>query len=291
MKKSKNIIIRFFQEFSKKFLTNDIYAIILFLRFRNKFKRSINRVKSSEIYSNNLDKINSCEYKITSQNNEDGIIEHIFNKIPNKKFFVEIGIGYYEFNSLNLIKNRWSGLIIEQNFEECILLKKLLDFYFSKSKVEIKNKSVNKDNINNLLFDIQKRNHIDFFSIDIDGNDYWVLKNLDLVNINCVCLEYNHWLGSDVKKTIPYNEEHNFIDNGFFGASLIAYDELMNKKDFKLIAIDSSGTNAFFVKSKFSYLFKILDPIKSFKSVGRLYSKEQKKKIFQNVQNFNFIDV
>ena len=49
----------------------------LFLRFRNKFKRSINRAKSSEIYSNNLDKINSCEYKITSQNNEDGIIEHI----------------------------------------------------------------------------------------------------------------------------------------------------------------------------------------------------------------------
>ena len=291
MKKSKNIITRFFQEFSKKFLTNDIYSIILFLRFRNKFKRSINRAKSSEIYSNNLDKINSCEYKITSQNNEDGIIEHIFNKIPNKKFFAEIGISYYEFNSLNLIKNRWSGLIIEQNFEECILLKKLLDFYFSKSKVEIQNKSVNKNNINNLIFDTQKCNHIDFFSIDIDGNDYWVLKNLDLTNINCVCLEYNHWLGYDVKKTIPYNEDHNFIDNGFFGASLIAYAELMNKKDFKLIAIDSSGTNAFFVKSKFSYLFEVLDPIKSFKSVGRLYSEEQKNKIFKNIQNFNFIDV
>ena len=278
MKKSKNIITRFFQEFSKKFLTNDIYSIILLLRFRNKFKRSINKVKSSKVYSNNLDKINSCEYKITSQNNEDGIIEHIFNKITNKKIFVEIGISYYEFNSLNLIKNGWSGLIIEQNFEECILLKKLLDFYFSKSTVEIKNKSVNKDNINNLLFDIQKRNHIDFFSIDIDGNDYWVLKNLDLTNISCVCLEYNHWLGPDVKKTIPYNEEHNFIDNGFFGASLIAYAELMNKKDFKLIAIDSSGTNAFFVKSKFSYLFEVLDPIKSFKSVGRLYFEKQKKK-------------
>jgi len=118
-----------------------------------------------------------------------------------------------------------------------------------------------------------------------------ISKNLDLTNINCVCLEYNHWLGSDVKKAIPYNKEHNFIDNGFFGASLIAYDELMNKKNFKLIAIDSSGTNAFFVKSKFSYLFEVLDPIKSFKSVGRLYSEEQKKKIFKNIQNFNFIDV
>ena len=65
----------------------------------------------------------------------------------------------------------------------------------------------------------------------------------------------------------------------------------MNKKNFKPIAIDSSGTNAFFVKSKFSYLFEVLDPIKSFKSVGRLYSEQQKKKIFKNIQNFNFIDV
>ena len=65
----------------------------------------------------------------------------------------------------------------------------------------------------------------------------------------------------------------------------------MNKKNFKLIAIDSSETNAFFVKSKFSYLFEVLDPIKSFKSVGRLYSEESKKKIFKNIQNFNFIDV
>ena len=87
-------------------------------------------------------------------------------------------------------------------------------------------------------------------------------------------MKYNHWLGHDVKKTIPYDEEHNFIDNGFFGASLIAYDKLTNKKDFKLIAIDSSGTNAFFVKSKFSYLIEVLDPIKSFKSVGRLYFEE-----------------
>ena len=65
----------------------------------------------------------------------------------------------------------------------------------------------------------------------------------------------------------------------------------MNKKDFKLIAIDSSGTNAFFIKSKFSYLIEVLDPIKSFKSVGRLYFEEQKKKIFKNIENFNFIDV
>jgi len=291
MKKSKNIITRFIQKFSKKFLPSSIYGFILFLRFRNKFKRSINKIKSSEFFSKNLDEINNYEFKITSQNNEDGIIEYIFKKIPNKKVFVEIGLGYYEFNSLNLIKNNWSGLLVEQNFNECLVLRKLLNFYYKKSRVQIINKSINKENINSVIFDNLKSNYIDFFSIDIDGNDYWVLKNLDLNNISCVCLEYNHWLGPNEKKTIPYNENHNFKDNGYFGASLLAFNELMNKKGFKLISIESSGTNAFFVKNEFSNLFEILDPVKSFKSAGRLYSEEQKIKIFKDIKYFNFIDV
>jgi len=291
MKKSKHIIIRFIQRFSKIFFHRSLYGFVLFLRFRRKFNYSINRKKLSNFYSKNLDKINVNEFKIASQNNEDGIIEHIFGKIPNNKIFVEIGFGYYEFNSLNLIKNNWSGLLIEQNLDECLVLRKLLDFYYKKTEIKIINSSVNITNVNNLIIHNLKANHIDFFSIDIDGNDYWVLKNLDLKNISCVCLEYNHWLGSNVKKTIPYNINHNFIDNGYFGGSLLAFTDLMNKKEFKLIAIESSGTNAFFVQNKFSNLFEVLDPIKSFKSTGRLYSEEQKVKIYKNLRFFNFIDV
>ena len=291
MKESKNIITRFIQEITKKLLPDSFYSIILFLRLRNKFKRSINRSKSSIHYSKNLDKINSYEFKISSQNNEDGIIEYIFNKIPNNKTFFEIGISYYEFNSLNLIRNKWTGLLVEKNSEECLVLRKLLNFYFPKSNIKILNSSVDKENIKNLILGNLNGNYIDFFSIDIDGNDYWILKNIDLKNISCVCLEYNHWLGPNKKKSIPYNEKHNYIDNGYFGASLLAYTELMDQKGFKLISVESSGTNAFFINNKFSDLFEVLDPIKSFKSVGRLYSEEKKTKIFKDIKSFNFTDV
>ena len=64
-----------------------------------------------------------------------------------KKIFIEIGIGYYEFNSLNLIKNNWAGTLIEQHTDECLVVKKLLNFFFPKTKVEIINKSINKKNI------------------------------------------------------------------------------------------------------------------------------------------------
>jgi hypothetical protein len=291
MKESKNKIIRLFQRFCLNFLPSKAYSFFLTMRVFNKFKRCIHSEKKFEKFSNNLDKINDFEFKITSQNNEDGIIDYIFTKIPNNKTFIEIGVGYYEFNSLNLIKNGWNGCIIEQNYEEFSVLKNLLKIFYNKSNIQLINKSVDKDNIVSIIEKFENKDKIDFFSIDIDGNDYWVLQNIDLSNVSCVCLEYNHWLGNNVKKSIPYSKDLKYIDNGYFGASLLAFNDLMKIKNFKLIAIESSGTNAFFVNYKYSHLFEVLDPIKSFKSTGRLYSTKQRKKIFDDIKRFNFVDV
>ena len=149
----------------------------------------------------NLNDINKFEFKITSQNNEDGIIEYIFSKIPNNKIFCEIGFGYYEFNSLNLIKKGWSGKLIDGSKIESLALESNLSFFFPNAEVKIFNKIVTQENINSLIFQDNQNQIIYFFSIDIDGNDYWVIKNLVLENINVICVEYNHWLGKN-KKTI-----------------------------------------------------------------------------------------
>ena len=66
------------------------------------------------------------------------------------------------------------------------------------------NKKVLKENINQIInekSDNKKKLSISF--LWIDGNDYWILKELDLTNINVICCEYNHYLGNNVKKTIP----------------------------------------------------------------------------------------
>ena len=95
MKKSKSLFTRICQSFFKRFFTNTLFPYFLFFRTSKNFKRKINSEKQSNKFSNILDKINQYEYKITSQNNEDGIIEFIFSKIPNNKYFVEIGFEYY----------------------------------------------------------------------------------------------------------------------------------------------------------------------------------------------------
>ena len=291
MKQSKKKSVRFLLNFTKKYLPLKIYSLILYIRHFRKFKKYLNKNKTNEKFSENLDEINKYEYKITSQNNEDGIIEYIFSKIPNNKFFVELGFDFYEFNSLNLIKNGWNGLLIEGDFDECLIMDSCIKKFFPKADVKVLNKRIYKDNLNSIILEKAKNHEIDFFSIDLDGNDYWVLDNLNFEKIKVVCLEYNNVLGNNVKKVMPYNADHEFTRNGCFGLSLCAAADLMISKGFELIGIDSSGVNAFFVKKEFSKHFQILSPTKSFKVSNRFYTEEQIKKQYENVKKFKFIEL
>ena len=291
MKPSKKYFVKVLEQVSLKLFGEKFYSYILFLRYFNKFKRSLNRKKTSLKHSKKLDKINEFEYKFTSQNNEDGIINFIFSKIPNSKLFIEIGFSYFEYNSLNLIKNGWSGFLIDQHHKENLLTDRLLKIFFPKSNIKVLTRSINKENINNIFEQISSNQEIDFFSIDIDGNDYWILKNMNINNIKCICLEYNHWIGNNVKKTIKYDKNFKFNDDGYFGASLLAFHDLLKKKEFDLVAVESSGTNAFFINRKYSHNFEILNPITSFQSNPYLYSDEKKKKIYSEVNNHDFEDV
>ena len=114
---------------------------------------------------------------------------------------------------------------------------------------------------------------------------------MKLDNIKCICLEFNPWIGKNYKKAIPYDENFNYEDDGFFGASLLAYHDLLKEKNFDLIAIDSSGTNAFFVAHQYSKFFEVLNPIKSFKFNPYQYSEDRKRKITSQVKEHNFIDL
>jgi len=90
---------------------------------------------------------------------------------------------------------------------------------------------------------------------------------------------------------VPYSEKYNFLDDGYFGASFKAFYELLKNFNFELIAVDSSGTNLFFVKKAFSKYFEILTPENSFRSVGRFYSEKQKLKIYENIKLKKFIEL
>jgi hypothetical protein len=252
------------------FLKNNfiyIYRLSILISGIFKFTKIIFNKKSFFKYSNNLESINYHEYKITSQNNEDGIIDFIINKICSKEInFVEIGFDFYENNSLNLFKKTNRGLLIDASFDKCFILENIISIFYNKKKISILNSLVFKENINRLIannFDINK-DEIDFFSIDVDGIDYYLFKELDF-KPKLICIEYNHWLGRNESVVIPYEPNFQWKRDFYSGASLLAITRLASKKKYHLVAVDSSATNAFFIRDDFKNQFEILDPILSFK--------------------------
>ena len=77
----------------------------------------------------------------------------------------------------------------------------------------------------------------------------------------------------------------------FYGASINAFKHLLNKKGYKLVAIESSGNNAFFINQKeFKIFFEELDIEKSFKYDPKFTDKDYKE-AYNTLIKRNFVDI
>ncbi len=116
--------------------------------------------------------------------------------------------------------------------------------------------------------------------------DYWILDNLNY-NRKIICAEFNPWLGKSEKLILPKKLNFNYQSDMYYGASLKAYQFLLKKKNYKLVAIESSGNNAFFInQNEFRIKFDEIDVKKSFKldpkfeveTYNKVYERLLKKK-------------
>ena len=76
-----------FLNFLRKNIHLEIYNFIILQLSKKKFLKSINSKKIILSKSKKLDEINNYEFKITSQNNEDGIISYLKKNISNPDNF------------------------------------------------------------------------------------------------------------------------------------------------------------------------------------------------------------
>lgn len=193
------------------------------------------------------------EYSWLSQNGEDGIIRYLFAEVGyESRYFVEFGFGARQCNALRLmIHEQFRGLMMDGSAEQC-------DF-FNRAAAKLKvpdvkaiHTLVDLDNLESLIADSNVPPDIDFLSIDVNGNDYWFWEKLDVISPRIACIEYNSGLGPEWSCTIPYAadfERFSVHPSGFFaGASLRALETLGEKKGFRLVGCDSTGTNAFFLR-------------------------------------------
>ena len=262
IKKLRENILEFIK---KKFFT--LYKVIIVIGGCIKFFNKMNCKKKYTKFSSNLDKINDFEYQVTSQNNEDGIINHIFDQLKIDKLnFIEIGFDYYQNNSLGILKKCNKALFVDGDSKKAIILRNVLKLFYPKTKITVQNALVDIDNINQIKEqNFNDQEEIDFLSIDVDGIDYYLFKEINF-KPKLICIEYNFWFGKDLSCAVPYEKNYTLDSlSDYVGASLKAITELANSKGYHLIAIDSACINAFFIRDDLKYTFEILDLEKSFK--------------------------
>lgn len=192
-------------------------------------------------------------FKVFSQNNEDGLLQYILHHTKiTQKTFIEFGVeSYQECNTrFLLLHNNWSGLIMDGSEDSMEALKHQSIYW--KRMIESKGAFVTKDNINNLISESGLGGNIGLLSIDIDGNDYWVLDAIECVDPQILICEYNPIFGSKEKVSIPYKADFWRTDahysNLYWGASLGAFTHIANERGYKLVCINNLGNNAFYVK-------------------------------------------
>tara|TARA_X000000950_G_scaffold289108_1_gene409822 strand:- start:141 stop:1058 length:918 start_codon:yes stop_codon:yes gene_type:complete len=230
--------------FLKRFLRKKLYMI------------GLSHILSSRKYYSKVSLLSDVDYKIFSQNGEDGILDYLLTSlaIENPKF-LEIGVGDFTECNTRFIFDRCSakGTIIDciNNFEEKV--KKNVELW--KGDLKIINKKINSENIGDLIENSDCFFNLDIFSLDIDGIDYWIINELPENFAKIVVLEYNPLFGSNLEVTVPnlpdFDRSSYHYSNLCFGMSLKAAINLMLKKNFYFIGTNLFKNNAFFVNKKF----------------------------------------
>jgi len=189
-------------------------------------------------------------YKVYSQNDEDGLIAEVFRRIgaPNRTF-VEFGVETgRECNSLWLLVQGWRGLWIEGNQAACAEISTSLAHLIAGDRLRLANAFVTAENIDAIIEGGLGGVEVDFLSIDIDRNDFWVWRAINSIRPRLVCIEYNATWRPPVSIVTPYDPGQMWDRTNYFGASLSALTVLAREKGYALVGCCLAGVNAFFVR-------------------------------------------
>ena len=236
-----------------------MFSLLKYFLFKFREKNFFNSgliISKLNILKKKIYSLKDVEFSSYSQNGEDGIIDWLVDaiKLTEKLNFVELGCGdFRECNTRFLLKKRnWKGLLLDANIKNINQIKR--DNIFWKYDLCVINEKLQKNNINKILAKNNFTKNIGVFSLDIDGNDFWILDELSYRPSIIVC-EYNGVLGDKFQLTVPYDENFNRSDkhysNLYYGASILAFIQNLKNKNYFFVGTDSRGVNAFFVERKY----------------------------------------
>lgn len=151
-----------------------------------------------------------------SQNGDSILLEYIFsqfqrrnNKAPR---FIDVGggDGFYLSNTRHLANLGWEGLVLDRE-----------------NGIDV--------NAQNIIEWFEELDGADLLSIDIDGNDYWILESLfkSMFQPSVIIAEFNAMYTDS--RTIKYNPHHVWAGDSYYGFTFEAGKKLAEKHGYKVI--------------------------------------------------------
>lgn len=193
------------------------------------------------------------EFKVFSQWGEDGIIQRLVDVVTvGNKTFIEFGVESFRESNCRflMMKDNWSGFVIDGSQRNIEALQQ--SYYFWRYDLAAVSAFITRGNINDLLRTSGFGEDVGILSVDLDGNDYYILDAIQSIRPRILICEYNALFGRNRLITIPYDENFRRKEKHqstlYYGASLGAIAELAARKGYVLVGTNSAGNNSFFVR-------------------------------------------
>jgi hypothetical protein len=176
--------------------------------------------------------------KVYSQNGEDGITMAIFDKIgfTNKKYLEFGATAGYNNSQILHEKYGFTGVLWNGSDTECEYSRIFQEF-------------ITVENIKELCAKYEVPAEPDFVSVDIDGNDWHVWREMTKVcRPRVFVIEHTGQFPPDEDRVMPYKSDHVWDGSNYCGASIQALYMLGRHLGYSLVCADNVGVNLFFVR-------------------------------------------
>jgi len=197
------------------------------------------------------------EFSGFSQNGEDGILDVLRRQLrSSNRYFIEIGAadGIDNNTAWLVIAEKYNGLMIEGTPR---LVERAMRTIVGYSVgAECHNMFVTMENAK-YLKSIALHHDPDVFSLDIDGNDYYIARAILEAGLRpkIFVVEYNSVYGPEKSMTIRYQQDFVFTEAHptqlYYGVSIAGWRHFFQSSGYRFVTVDRNGVNAFFVDPQF----------------------------------------
>lgn len=203
-----------------------------------------------------------------SQSDESDRIDALLARLQVSQTFCEFGFHFSEFNCSRLVNRGWQGLLIDGNAATVAVTRKILASD-NRMKAVTRCAFLTRENVRSILEEYFQGSPIGVLSVDVDGNDYWLLQECLPLAPALIVAEYNASFGTR-RITTPYDARfvrHEKHASGWYhGASITAIAALCAAHGYALVDVSSGGQNLFLVRNDLlGSAVPALDPHRAYK--------------------------